>query len=51
MFLPPLGKFCPPLEKSLRTPMLAVFVIPFVFEQGATKVGQFINYYLTFCSF
>ena len=22
MFLPPPGKFCPPLEKSLRTPML-----------------------------
>jgi len=22
MFLPPPGKFCPPLEKSLRTPMV-----------------------------
>ena len=25
MFLPPPEKFCPPLEKSLRTPMLIVF--------------------------
>ncbi len=40
-FCSPPGKFCPPLEKSLRTPMVVVYLMKLIWEQFARHQFSF----------